>query len=250
MLLRQAAFEKLTIGKMSTEEGKGASKEVRTIDGIISPEDTTKIARNFVKASKAFSSDQGFRDVAELIDRIPKLEKDIQEKEKKLKRVSDDLENEKTTHVAELKRSLRLYGEESHRFENDRIAFKQRIKDLQEELVKKETSISEHEKMKEELKSAGRKLEEAYKIKSTKLKEKESEIVKINKQMEVNQDEIEKLSAELKEMRRQVSIQEQSLEQAKERNARLDGELDATRGALQNLQKYSKPLVNTNLGIL
>ena len=204
------------------------------------------MTQNLVRVVEIFKSDRAYRELAELINRIPRLEQDIAEKETKLQRASEDLENARKEHTAELKRNLWLYSDEYDRFRNEKTTLEQQVKDLQAALKEKEGTISGLEKREEDLKSAGRKFEDAYKGKISKLKEKEGELAKMINEARESSTKIENLSAALKESRGQESAMKESLEKFKQRNAKLKKELDTTGRALEEIQKYSVPLEKTN----
>jgi chromosome segregation ATPase len=231
---------------MSTDPREDLSGDAPTINGIVSPQETAKIAQNLVRGLRTFTSDQGFRDLAELVDRIPKLEKEILEKDIKLKRASEDLKNGERTHATELKRNLWLYGDDANRFRKEIANLEQQAKELQTTLVQKEIVISDLGKKEESLKNAGRKLEDAYKEKASKLKEKEVELVKLKKKAEDSQTEIKNLSVSLKGSQNQVTVLKQTLDQCEKRNTQLNEKLETTCRGLEDLRGMSATLENTD----
>src|SRR3954463_16646791 len=127
---------------MSIEEIKNTSGEMSPENSVIPPSEVAKMAQNLVRVVEIFKSDRVYRELAELMDRIPKLEQDIAEKEMKLQGASEDLENARREHTAELKRNLWLYSDEYDRFRNEKAALEQQVKDLQAVLKEKENAIS------------------------------------------------------------------------------------------------------------
>jgi chromosome segregation ATPase len=232
---------------MSADAKKDLSGNATTVNGIVSPKETAKIAQDLVRGLRTFTSEQGFRDLAELVDRIPKLEKEILEKDTKLKRASEDLENGERTHAAELRKNLRLYGDDANRFRKEITNLEQQAKELQITLVQKETAISDLGKKEESLKNAGRKFEDAYKEKASKLKEKELELVKLKKQAEDSQTEIRNLSTSLKGSHYQVTVLKQTLDQCKQRNTQLEERLETACRGLEDLRGMSAILEDTDL---
>jgi chromosome segregation ATPase len=174
------------------------------------------------------------------------LEKEILEKDIKLKRASENLENRERAHVAELRTNLWLYSDDADRFRKEIANHAQQAKELEMTLLQKETVISDLEKKEESLKNAGRKLEDAYKEKASKLKEKEVELVRLKKQAEDSQTEIRNLSASLKGSQNQVAVLKQTLDQCKQRNTQLNEKLETTCKRLEGLRGMSVTLENTD----
>ncbi|KAH8690428.1 hypothetical protein GQ44DRAFT_734260 [Phaeosphaeriaceae sp. PMI808] len=231
---------------MTAEPRKDTPRNTTTVNGIISPEETAKVAQDLVCGVRLLSSDQGYRALAELVDRIPDLERDVREKDRRLKKASEDSENRENAHAAELKKNLWLYGDETDRFRKEKASLERKIKELQTTLSEKETKIFGLEKRDEDLKIAGRKLEDAYKGRTSKLKEKESELASLAKQAKESQKEIENLSTTLKGAQSQASILKQSLDQCEQHNTRLTKELQTTHKELEELRGFSVPLQVTD----
>jgi chromosome segregation ATPase len=172
---------------MATEIRTEVPKEETVMNGISSPEEAGRLARNFINALEHFRSEQGYQSLAELVDRIPELEADLQGKDKALAKAGEELGNEKRTHAAERERTLQLYADESGRFRNERVSLEQRISDLQTTVSEKERHITVLKLREEELKASGRKVEETCKGKINQLREKENKLTAVTNQLEGNQ---------------------------------------------------------------
>lgn len=216
------------------------------LNGIKSPEDSAAIARNFVKAFQAFNSEHGFQILAEIVDRIPKFESEIREKNQLLQKAREDLDQEKEKHADKQRESLWLYNDESARFRNERGSLMQRIDGLQEELAKKEDINRDLEQKVDEMKKSGRRLKEHYDTNTSKLKEKEVELTEMTKRFEESQIQNKKNGATLAASQKEVTNLKKMLEEAYQRNVQIAEDLEAARGQLGVFEGFSVRLVNTD----
>lgn len=235
---------------MATGTATTTPRRDSVVNGINSPEDTAEVARQFVSALKAFSSEHGYRNLAELVDRIPKLEAGIREKEKIVKLANETCERERVAHTGELKKSLSLYTEEYDRFQRDKVSFKQRTADLEASLTSKDKTVLEMEKKEVALKSAGKQIEDMCKAMKTKVKEKEIEIAKMKKHAEEIQTSAESLSVALQETRAEMSALQKSFGHVKQHNAQLEKAQTMVNAQLEEINSYSVRLENIDSGIL
>ena len=232
---------------MSTEVNEEIQRGTSVVEGINSPEKAARIARSFINALEAFRSEHGFQSLAELVDRIPQLEADKREKDKALRKASEDLGDEIRRHAAERQTTLQLYADESDRFRNERDVLKKQITDLQSTVSERDETIAALRKRGEELKAEGRKTEETCEGMINQLKKKEGELMAITKQLEGSQTQIKSLSGILKATKSEESALRKSLEEAQLRNAHLDKDLKIVRGKLGELHSFSVQLKDTDL---
>jgi chromosome segregation ATPase len=231
---------------MSTKANQETSRVEPAINGINSLEDMARMTRDFVEAVEVFRSTNGYQSLVELIDRIPKMEADIQQKENALRKADEDLEKEKRAHAAERERSLQSYADESERFRKEKVGMEQRLTGLQKTSSEKDENIIVLKRREEELKAAGKKVEESCRVKINLLKEKETGLLKISKQLEESQIQVTSLLATLKARKNEVSALKRSLEEAQQSNVHLEKDLVTLRARNEELENFSVQLVDTD----
>jgi chromosome segregation ATPase len=232
---------------MSTQVNGEVPRKETVMVGINSHAEAGKLARKLVDAVESLRSEHGYQCLAELVDRIPKLEADIREKEKALKKAGEELEDEKRTHAVERQTSLRLYTEESAHFKVEKVGLEKQITDLRSTISKKDEMITDLRKREDGLKVAGRKLEETCKGKISQLNGKEKELKEITEQLEKSQKENKTLSATKEAIERQGTALKKSLDEAQQRNIQLDKDVKIVRGNLEELRSFSVELEDTDL---
>jgi hypothetical protein len=128
---------------MSTQVNGEVPRKETVMVGISSPAEAGRLARIFVDTVENLRSEPGYQGLAELVDRIPKLEADVREKEKALKKAGEELEDEKRTHAVERQTSLRLYAEESAHSKIEKVGLDKQITDLRSAISKKDEMITD-----------------------------------------------------------------------------------------------------------
>jgi chromosome segregation ATPase len=241
-------FDSETVSEMSANAGKVIPKT--TANGISSLEEASGVTRAFVSAVKVLSSDNGYQHLVELVDRIPKLEADLREKEKALKAADENWKNGQTTHTAELKKHLQLYAEGTERVGKEKVGLEQKIVDLQKNLDLKNKEIAGLREKEESLKEAGRKIETLYKGMKTKLEEKDNEINVLKNQGHENKTMIETLNASQKASQNETSALKKSLDQAQLHNGHIGKSLEVALRRLKEMDSYTVKLTETDPNIM
>ncbi|KAF2195054.1 hypothetical protein K469DRAFT_2802 [Zopfia rhizophila CBS 207.26] len=232
---------------MSTQTKQPPPRVDSPIDGISSLSDSLSLSQNFMTALKSFTSDTRVQAVSQAIDRIPELEKNIQEREKRVKQLNAELDNKNRNHSIELQNSLKVYRVAYDEFKEETRTLQRKIDEMQEVLRKRERTISELKSKEEELKSNGRKVEDMYKTKVAKLKEKEQELKGTKERAEKGEKKADDLSIKWTESRNRVVVLEQSLEASRNQNATLTETLNSTTGRLNQLESFAVPLYDVDL---
>lgn len=209
---------------------------------INSPDGIADVVRGFRAALKAFNSEQGFQGLAELVDRVPKLEADILEKQRALKLAQETSEREREVHQSEQKSNLQLYNAKYKRLETEKTHVEHRTMEMQKSITEKDQIIAEREAKVASLKEAGRKIEEQCKSIQAKSKAKDGEIVQLKHQNQDSHAKVESLAAELKRSQGEVISMNVSLQKMMQRNAQLDAALKEVQTQQEETIKYSVEL--------
>lgn len=229
---------------MATDAGPKVPRRDSVVSSINSPDETAEVVRGFLNALNAFRSEHGFQSLAELVDRVPKLEADLLEKKKALKLADEISERERVTQEDQLKRNLWLYNGERSRFEEEKKCLEQQTTKLKTSIVDKDKIIAEQKVKEAGLKDAGRKVEEICKTMKAKLKVREDEITQLKQQNQDNHARAEDLAAELKRSQGEISSMEDSLQKMQQRNTQLDASLKEVRTQQEEMASYSAQLQN------
>src|SRR5690242_21738758 len=120
---------------MATNVASKANLQDSGISSIRSPEEAAEIVRGFRSAIKALSCERGFQPLVELVDRIPKLEAEIQEKTKIITLTNVGIEREKVVQNDLFRKHLNLYKE-------DIAKDQKQIESLEKKSTGLETSIA------------------------------------------------------------------------------------------------------------
>lgn len=94
----QKRFPEYPLCAMAADAEHKTPRRDSVIGMINSPDGIADVVRGFRAASKGSNSEQGFQGLAELVDRVPKLEADILEKERALKWAQETSEREREVH--------------------------------------------------------------------------------------------------------------------------------------------------------
>lgn len=227
---------------MATDAGPKAPRRDSVVSSINSPDETAEVVRGFLNALNAFRSEHGFQSLAELVDRVPKLEADLLEKKKALKLADEISERERVTLEDQLKKNLWLYNEERSRFQEEKKCLEQQTTKLKTSIVDKEKIVAEQKVKEASLKDAGRKVEEMYKTMKAKLKAREDEITQLKQQNQENRTRAEDLTTVLQKSQGEISSMEGSLQKMQQRNAQLDASLKEVRTQREEIASYSVQL--------
>lgn len=235
---------------MTTDAGKKISQRDSVVSSINSPEEATEVVREFLSALEAFKSEHGFRSLAELVDRVPKLEADLREKERTLKLADETNERERATQRDELKKNLQLYNEEVVQFQKDKSGLEQQNINLKTKMTLKDKAIAELEGKEATLKEAYRKIEDKCTAMKAKLKAKDGEITQLAQQNQDNQVRVEKFTADLRKSQSETSAAKSSLHELQQHNVQLDKVLRLTQAQQEEIASYSVPLEKIDFGQL
>lgn len=217
---------------------------------INSPDGIVEVVRGFREALKAFNSEQGFQNLAELVDRVPKLEEDVLAKERALKLAQETSEREREEHQSKLQSNLQLYTAEYKRLEMEKSQVEKRVMELQKSITEKDQIITEKEAKVLSLKEAGRKIEEQCKSMHAKLKAKDGEIAQLKHQNQDGNAKVESLTADLKRSQGEVASTNGSLQKMQQRNAQLGAALAEAQAQQQEMISYSATLQDVETSLL
>ena len=228
----------------------GSQKPSRRDSVINSPEEAVEMVRQFQSTVTAFSSEPAYRNLAEVVDRIPQLEADLRERVKTSKLADETYERERVSHKNELRKSLDLYQEKYDQFRKVEAGFQKRIADLNGLLAEKDKSIVGLEKTETDLKAAGREVKETYKTTKNKLKETELQVAQLKKSSQDDQAKIESLSTTLRKHQTDNATLTKALVETRQNSTQIEKTLNATKLSLDEIRSYSVPLNNVDINKL
>ncbi|KAF1932654.1 uncharacterized protein M421DRAFT_246113 [Didymella exigua CBS 183.55] len=232
----------LPLSTMATDTGRKTPRRDSVVGSINSPDGTAEVVRGFCSALKAFNSEQGFQSLAELVDRVPKLEADLLGKERALALSHETSEREREVRQNERHEDLQLYSAEYKRWEKEKTRVEQRIAELQTSITKRDQAIAEKEAKEASLKDAGRKFEDLYRSTQAKLKARDGEITQLKQQNQDKCTKAESLAADLKKSRGEVSSLDALLQNMQQHNAQLGSSLKETQDQQKEIASYSAEL--------
>jgi chromosome segregation ATPase len=235
---------------MATDADKKPSRRDSVVSNINSPEEAVEVARQFQSAVKVFSSDHAYRSLAEVVDRIPRLEANLREQEKTLEQANETCERERVDHARQLERNLRTYTEHYDQFREAESGFKKQIITLENHLGDKDRLIVQLKEREATSKVAEGKSEEECKRLKIKLKDKEDEVAQLKKVNQEGQAKVESLSATLQKHQKNATALSTSLNQSREQSAQLNKALNSTRLQLEEMKSYSVRLENIDIDVL
>ncbi|KAJ4335783.1 hypothetical protein N0V87_005898 [Didymella glomerata] len=227
---------------MATDAGRKTPRRGSVVGSINSPDGIAEVVRGFRDALKAFNSEQGFQGLAELVDRVPKLEEDVLEKERALKLAQETSEREREVRQSEQQSSLQLYNAEYKRLETEKTRVEKRTMELQKSIAGKDQIIAETEAKVVSLKEAGRKIEEQYKSMQAKSKAKDGEILQLKHQNQDSYAKLDSLAAELQRSQGEVTSMNGSLQNMQQHNAQLGAALKEVQTQQEEMISYSASL--------
>jgi chromosome segregation ATPase len=227
---------------MATDAGRKTPTRGSVVGSINSPDGIAEVVRGFRDALKAFNSEQGFQGLAELVDRVPKLEEDVLEKERALKLAQETSECEREVRQSERQSSLQLYNAEYKRLETEKTRVEKHTMELQKSIAGKDQIIAETEAKVVSLKEAGRKIEEQYKSMQAKSKAKDGEILQLKHQNQDSHAKLDSLAAELQRSQGEVTSLNGSLQNMQQRNAQLGAALKEVQTQQEEMTSYSASL--------
>ena len=227
---------------MTTDAGRKTPRRDSIVGNINSPDGIVEVVRGFRDALKVFNSEQGFQGLAELVDRVPKLEEDVLEKEKALKLAQETSEREREVHQSKQQSNLQLYTAEYKRLETEKTGVEKQTMELQKSITEKDQIIAEKETKVVSLKEAGRKIEEQCKSMQAKSKAKDGEIVQLKHQNQDSCAKVDSLVAELKRSQGEVTSMNGALQKMQQRNAQLGAALKEAQTQQEEMISYSANL--------
>lgn len=227
---------------MATDAGRKTQRRDSVVSSINSPDEAAEVVRGFRNALKAFSSEHGFQSLAELVDRVPKLEADVQEKEKALKSAYETSEREKAAQKDQLRSNLQMYNEQYGRLKEERTDIEQQTAALQTNMALKDKAIAEQKGKEAGLKEAVRRIEVTCKDLEAKLEKRDGEITQLMQRNQSNCNKAKDLAAQLKTSRGETASLKGTLHETQQHNAQLEKSLRVVQNQQEQMASYSARL--------
>lgn len=236
------------LSMMATDIGKNENGRATVGSSIIkSPEEAAEVLRGFKSALKLLTCEHGFQSLAELVDRIPKLEAEIEAKEKTLRLANEAAEREKAAQEDMLRKNLQLYQEDVAKIRKQMDNLEKKSTGLETKISEKDEVIAKLQDKEAALKEGGRKLEDKCRSLKTTMKMKEGEITQLQQQNQDSHVRIGSLTAELKKSQVEVNSKNKSLSEMSEQRIQLEKALGTARDQQDEMASYAVSLKNVDL---
>jgi chromosome segregation ATPase len=200
------------------------------------------LVQNFLTSIQTLSSDNSFQELDHLISKIPRLEDDIQSRDKEVAKLNSDIKNLKTEHDAVVQQQLDVYSKSRENLNGKLTSLEADVSSLKGTVKERDNKIAELEKKdgdtQKSISKLGKMLEgnnEAI----NKLKRREGELLSEQNERDVR---IEELEQNLKREKNQVSELEKRLSTLKEENSSLRNQFEASSARLKKLEDLAEPL--------
>lgn len=231
---------------MATNVASKASLQDSGIDSgmnsIKSPEEAAEVVQGFRSAINALSCERGFQPLVELVDRIPKLEAEIQEKTRILKLTNESIEREKVVQDNLIRKHLSLYKEDIAKVQKQMESLEKKSTGLETSISRKADMIAKLQSNDITLKEGLRKSEDKYRALTAVLKTKDGEITQLQQQCQDNQVKIESLTTELKNLQVEISSKDASLREMSAQHVQLNNAIEMANDQRQEVASYAAPL--------
>lgn len=218
-----------------------------TLNGFISLPDTLAVAETLKAAITLFASEDGFRSLSQLIDEIPKLEKDNVRKEQEIRNLAAQVAAGEERNIADQQKQLRIYNDAYDTWKTSEAAFQGEIHRLNQDVQNKEQAIATfQEEVKRHLGTKSE-LDRKVTAATAKVKEKDRKIADLTKQLDVARTDAASATKQLGQSRTQLlHLQESSKEKAIELD-NVKEKLNIAKGKVQEVIKLSAPLKDLDL---
>jgi DNA repair exonuclease SbcCD ATPase subunit len=234
------------------EETMATKPELRparadSVIGITSLSDSFRMAHDLQAAIASFASGDGLHRLSMLTDKIPELEKDVEERDNRISQLAAQLATEQENHSTYNRKQLDTYNGQYDAWKVKEASLQGTTEKLQKELEARDKKISTLEMEREELKAKGREVAEKFRASSNNMKEKEQEIKRLKQLVTEAQGNVISYSKQLSDLQTRTTMLEKSSKAYKMENETNKAECNAYKDRLSQVLSFSVTLEELNL---
>ena len=229
---------------MSPQSQKISAAPSAAVNGVNNAEssDAMHLIGDFQTIVKTFSSDDIYKKVARLVEEIPQLRSQVEDREKQLKRFEDQFETLKTTHKTAQQESLAVYSDARDELERQKAAVMDRVSSLETDVNQRGSTIADLDGKNNELQLQTRQLKETSDEQKATLKKAKKKVTDLQSEMKEKDDKIQSLNQVLKQEKDRVSQLRNETDQLKEDKASLTKKLETNDTRLREVEGFAEPL--------
>ena len=203
---------------MAASAKQGHARVDSAVNGIDSLPDTFVTARTLHTAVKSYASDEGFRTLSTLVDEIPRLTKDLKERDNAIKRLQDDLAVCKEKHSSYNEIQLEGFQRKYDKWNEETTSLQSMLETAQRMCQEKDEHILTLQERLENNEVNTKNLEEEKDSISKMLDERDLEANDLETKLDDLQAIADELREELEESQNQAALSEASLKETAERS--------------------------------
>jgi chromosome segregation ATPase len=223
-------------------------------NGINSLDDSIILATNLKNAISSFASNDGFNLLSLLIDRIPQLEKDINEKDNEIKKKDEQIKvlevkatSDKEGYTANQQKSLEVYSLAYDKWTQKRATLQSQMESKEAILKEKNEAVMKLQTDLENFKTKRHELEAESKEMITRLTKRDQDIAILKNQLQQARESLSGYSEKLTKSQSQVAELEDLKRKNKNESEKLRSDYSVLRDRMKEVTKLSVPLKDVNV---